>query len=208
MVVLGGFSSWVPPFLEIRGKASPGVEQTEYMGSQELASCQLLLHLHPNSTPSPHKVSWGNGNASSLQTQWKWISKTSINQFCQRTSLHADQGTGDRVSLMVPWRGSQSTVWGVETVERQTCFFSFCFPDLWSLYCAVLLLVLTFKEEVFGVGWGSRATSCRQYSPLSGQTLSGFLSRSSGVTGEDEKQGLDKTIPSSPNSLSEAWLRK
>lgn len=77
-------------------------------------------------------------------------------------------------------------------------FFSFCFPDLQGLYCAVLLLVLTFKEEVFGVGWGSRATSCRQYSPLSGQTLSGFLSRSSGVTGEDEEQGLDRPSPPLP----------
>lgn len=34
--------------------------------------------------------------------------------------------------------------------------FSFGFPDLQGLYCAVLLLVLTFKEEVFGGGVGEQ----------------------------------------------------
>lgn len=35
-------------------------------------------------------------------------------------------------------------------------FFSFCFPDLQGLYREVLLLVLTFKEEVFGGGVGEQ----------------------------------------------------
>lgn len=72
-----------------REKATPGVELTaQAQRARNLPLGQLLLHLRATPPPrAPLTISWGNDNVFSLPTQWKWVSKTSRNQFCQRAWL-------------------------------------------------------------------------------------------------------------------------
>lgn len=152
MVALGGFSSWVAPFWKSGGKLVQGLNRQSAQEARSLLLVSCCSIFTPTLPPSPI-VNWGNRHPA-CQHNGNEFQKPPATSFAEELPSKQTKAQGTGFLQWCPEEGHnpQSGAW--RQLKRPTCF-SFCFPDLQSLFCAVFLFVLTFKEEVFGVGWGA-----------------------------------------------------